>query len=100
MARYRVGDKYLSEEEYQDDIDSKFVFLLFIVGCLVTGFLVNRGLVNPEWHTAIRFIVTVVPALFVGGLLAFFHRLVAKIILTLIIILILIVVVALIASVV
>ena len=74
MARYRIGDRYLSESEYNQEQDGSWIFGLFLVGAIVVGLLVNRYVVNPEWHTAIRFLVTVMPAVIAGGLLAAVHR--------------------------
>lgn len=78
MARYRIGDRYLSESLseslYNQEQDGSWIFGLFLVGAIVVGLLVNRYVVNPEWHTAIRFLVTVVPAVIAGGLLAAVHR--------------------------
>ena len=69
MARYRIGDRYLSESEYNQEQDGSWIFGLFLVGAIVVGLLVNRYVVNPEWHTAIRFLVTVVPAVIAGAFL-------------------------------
>lgn len=69
MARYRIGDRYLSQEEYDAEMDWKWVCGLFLVGSVLTGWLVHTYLVSPDWHKAIRFIVTTVPALAVGVLL-------------------------------
>lgn len=66
MARYRVGDKFLSQEEYDKDMDFKWACGLFLIGSILTGCLVHNYLVSPSWHQAIRFIVTAVPAFAVG----------------------------------
>ena len=39
MARHRVGDKYLSDEEYKQHQDESWAFLLFFAGLLVFGVL-------------------------------------------------------------
>ncbi|ELI6424719.1 hypothetical protein RRM51_004195 [Aeromonas veronii] len=74
MARYRIGDRYLSESEYNEEQDGNWIFGLFIVGAIAVGILINRYVVDPDWHTAIRFLVTVVPAVLAGGVLAAIHR--------------------------
>lgn len=66
MARYRLGNRYLSQQEYDAEIDWKWVWGLFLFGSVLTGWLVHAYLVNPDWHKAIRFIVTTVPAMAVG----------------------------------
>ena len=74
MARYRIGDRYLSESEYNEEQDGNWIFGLFMVGAIAVGILINRYVVEPDWHTAIRFLVTVVPAVLAGGVLAAIHR--------------------------
>lgn len=74
MARYRIGDRYLSESEYNEEQDGNWIFGLFMVGAIAVGILINRYVVDPDWHTAIRFLVTVVPAVLAGGVLAAIHR--------------------------
>lgn len=74
MARYRIGDRYLSESEYNEEQDGNWIFGLFIVGAIAVGILINRYVVDPDWHTAIRFLVTVVPAVLAGVVLAAIHR--------------------------
>jgi len=57
------------EPQYDAEIDWKWVCGLFLVGTIVTGWLVHTYLVNPDWHKAIRFIVTTVPAVAIGVVL-------------------------------
>jgi len=69
MARYRVGNRFLSQEEFDAENDWKWVCGLFLVGAVVTGILVNHLLVDPAWHQAIRFCITTIPAVIVGVIL-------------------------------
>ena len=69
MARYRIGNRYLSQDEYDAEMDWKWVCGLFLAGAVLTGWLVHIHLVSPDWPKAIRFIVTTVPALAAGVLL-------------------------------
>lgn len=69
MARYRVGNRYLSQEEYDAETDWKWVCALFLVGSVLTGYLVNHYLVNPAWHQAVRFFITITPAVAAGIIL-------------------------------
>lgn len=69
MARYRIGNKYLSQDEYDAEMDWKWMCGFFLAGAVITGWLVHTYLVNPHWHQAIRFFVTTVPAVLVGWLL-------------------------------
>ncbi len=45
MARYRVGNKYLSEQEYEDHIDGNWGFWLFIIG-LICGFSLAHNVIS------------------------------------------------------
>ena len=69
MARYRTGNRYLSQDEYDAEMDWKWMCGFFLAGALITGWLVHTYLVNPHWHQAIRFFVTTVPAVAIGWLL-------------------------------
>lgn len=84
MARYRVGNKYLSQKEYDDDLDNKWVAGLFLVGAFTTGYLLHSYVVNPTWHVIFRFTITVFPSFAVGCLLVKFRRFI-RLIITLII---------------
>ncbi|NUU68868.1 hypothetical protein HQN64_22605 [Enterobacteriaceae bacterium BIT-l23] len=80
MARYRVGNRFLSQEEYDAEQDGKWMPGLFLVGALGSGFLLHTYVVNPAWHAAICFIVTVFPAVVIGCLLARFRRIIIMLI--------------------
>lgn len=74
MARYRVGNKYLSQEEYDAEQDWKWGVGLFLFGAFATGYLFHTYVVNLLWNDIIRFIITVVPSIGVGYLLVRFRR--------------------------
>jgi hypothetical protein len=69
MARYRIGNRFLSQEEYDAEMDWRWVCGLFLIGAIGTGILVHSYFVNPEWHKLIRFLVTVIPSIAIGFLL-------------------------------
>lgn len=69
MARYRIGNRYLSQVEYDTEMEWKLVCGFFLAGAVITGWLVHTYLVNPHWHQAIRFFVTTIPAVLAGWLL-------------------------------
>jgi hypothetical protein len=56
MARYRVGNRYLSEREYAEDQNGKAGLLVVIVAGTVLMFC-GYGLADPEWPKAARFVV-------------------------------------------
>lgn len=98
MARYRVGNKYLSQEEFDEEQDWKWGFGLFIFGAFLTGFLFHTFVVNPVWHDIIRFIVTVAPSIAVGCLLVRFRKLIRMIIGLIIILIVIAVVISILMS--
>lgn len=74
MARYRVGNKYLSQKEYDDDLDNKWVAGLFLIGAFTTGYLLHSYVISPTWNVIFRFTITVLPSFAVGCLLVKFRR--------------------------
>ena len=69
MARYRVGNKYLSEEEYAEHQDGNWIAALFLIGAVISGVLAHRGLSGfapPKW---LLFTVICVAGVLGGGLL-------------------------------
>lgn len=48
MAHYRVGDRILSQEEYEEDGVHKWALLLFIIGALLAGSAMNSFL-SEDW---------------------------------------------------
>ena len=69
MARYRKGNKYLSEEEYRKHVDGNWAFGLFLLGAIATGYLVNESLNGFDFPKLLRFIVVIVSGV-VGGFVA------------------------------
>lgn len=74
MARYRIGNRFLSQEEYDSEMDWRWVCGLFLIGAIGTGMLVHAYVVSPEWHKVIRFLVTVIPSIAIGVLLVRLRR--------------------------
>ncbi|HFS8459651.1 hypothetical protein GWZ74_04705 [Vibrio cholerae] len=66
MARYRVGDKYLSENEYKEHVSSNWEFGLFIIGAVITGIVMNKWLVELGLIKEIRFALVIVTAIISG----------------------------------
>lgn len=79
MARYRIGDKFLSEEEYNEEIDFKWQFFLFIGGAFFGGVLANELLEMIESPKIIRFLCSIVSGFFVGYVLAKFVKIIQAI---------------------
>jgi hypothetical protein len=73
MAHYRVGDRILSQEEYEEDGVHKWALLLFIIGALLAGSAMNSFL-SEDWSKYIRFPVVILTGGFAGAVVAYFAR--------------------------
>lgn len=79
MARYRIGNRYLSQSEYDSEMGLKWGCILFIAGAIFTGMLIHFYLIDPEWHKAIRFFVIVIPSVLVGTIFVLLRNIIAMI---------------------
>ncbi|HDM8037872.1 TPA: hypothetical protein P0E05_000925 [Vibrio fluvialis] len=70
MARYRVGDKYLSENEYEEHVSSNWKLGLFIIGAVITGIVMNKWLIEFSLIKEVRFGLVIVTALISGYLIS------------------------------
>ncbi|MEF2509789.1 hypothetical protein V4D06_17840 [Vibrio mimicus] len=66
MARHRVGDKYLSENEYEEHVSSNWKSELFIIGAVSTGIVMNKWLMEFGLIKEVRFGLVIVTALISG----------------------------------
>lgn len=80
MARYRVGNRYLSESEYEEEVTWGWIFWIFIISALITGGLIYKYIADPAWNKYIRFTIIVLPSLIAGTGFAFFHNMIRIII--------------------
>lgn len=74
MARYRKGDRYLSEEEYREEQKNNWIMGLFLIGAGVSGFFVYTkmsGMDLPKW---IKFVSVITAAVVGGGVLGALYR--------------------------
>jgi len=80
MARYRVGNAYLSEEEYaehQKRNDNPFVFGFFVIVFLVMSDQSNvylKAHYTSSFSPEIRVALSLVPGLFTGIIMFIFRR--------------------------
>lgn len=80
MARYRVGNSYLSEEEYEDHLSQEWKQKIFWVSALIVGFVCYFLTSNMEWPKYIRFGLIIISAFGSGYLLAKFSEIVRVVI--------------------
>lgn len=73
MAYYKVGDRILSPEEYEEDGVHKWALALFIIGALLAGSAVNSFLPD-DWPKYIRFPAVILAGGFAGAIVAYFAR--------------------------
>ncbi len=74
MARYRVGNKYLSEEEYAKHRNEGWAGALFLVGAIIAGYLAHQGFSGfspPKW---LLFTAVCTAGAIGGGVLAALHK--------------------------
>ena len=70
MAHYKVGKRYLDDEEYDAHVIEIWGVSLFLIGAFVTGCMMN-DIVPEAWDKILRFAAVVTPAVAVGGILGF-----------------------------
>lgn len=71
--RYRVGNRFLSEEEYQQEVASQWAGFLFLGGCIAMGMLLHNAMPD-SWPKFIRFMVIIIGGGAAGFVLAHFAR--------------------------
>ena len=74
MARYRKGNRFLSEEEYRKEVNDYWVVGLFLIGAIISGYFVNKGLADfdiPKW---LKFTVVILISLIGGGILGKLYK--------------------------
>ncbi|WP_405470251.1 hypothetical protein ACGTI2_05185 [Morganella morganii] len=79
MARYRIGNRFLSQSEYDSEMGFKWGCILFVAGAIFTGMLIHFYLIDPEWHKAIRFFIITVPSILVGTVFVLLRNIIAMI---------------------
>jgi hypothetical protein len=77
VARYRIGNKFLSQSEYDSEMDYRWGFILFIIGSIASGILIHFYIINPEWHKAIRFSAIVIPSIAIGVIFVLIRKIIA-----------------------
>jgi hypothetical protein len=55
MARYRLGNSYLSEDEYEKALDGRFGCLAAFAVALAVGLGMSNLVVDPGWPKLMRF---------------------------------------------
>ncbi|HCG8223014.1 TPA: hypothetical protein NJ595_004601 [Vibrio parahaemolyticus] len=70
MARYRVGDKYLSEGEYEQHVSENWKIGLFIVGAIFFGMVTAALLKDFEISKELRFVAIISASVVSGYLMA------------------------------
>lgn len=71
MAQYRVGNRFLDEDEYEGEIIMIWGFWLFVIGAVGAGMYIH-SMLSAEWSKEWRFAGVVAGSVFSGGILAYF----------------------------
>lgn len=73
MAHYKVGDRILSQEEYEEDNIHKWGLVLFVIVALFAGSAMN-SILPDEWPKYVRFPVVILVGGVAGTIAAYFVR--------------------------
>lgn len=79
MARYRVGDCYLSDAEYAQHQLEQWIIIIFVAGA-VTGGGIMFHLTESGWPKWVRLVLIVISSLGLGALAVRFNALIAEIV--------------------
>lgn len=71
MPQYRVGQRYLDEEEYAVHTFEMWSFYLFIIGAFAAGYLALQH-VPSDWPKELRYISVISSGLIAGSLMGYF----------------------------
>lgn len=80
MARYRVGECYLSEQEYNQHINECVAGVIMLAGALLGGFLAYY-FCNPEWPKLARFGLIISSSIYFGYKALQYHTVIQGLIL-------------------
>lgn len=73
MAQYKVGERILSQEEYNEDKIQKWGLSLFIIGAVLCGVAVHAS-IPADWSKIIKFALIIVSGMAGGSVLAYFAK--------------------------
>ena len=71
--RYRIGNRFLSEKEYQEEAVANWAGILFLVGGIGMGVVLHNAMPD-SWPKFIRFIVIVSGGGIIGFASAYFAK--------------------------
>jgi len=70
MARYRIGNAYLSEEEYNDHCEQSWKEKIFFISAVISALICFVATKDLDWPKYIRFPFILISAMGIGYLLA------------------------------
>jgi len=76
LARHRVGDSYLSDEEYAEHLDWWVRAVFFLLGAVPATIAVYWGAQYLEFPKAIQFMLIVVTPMMAGCALAYLRNII------------------------
>jgi hypothetical protein len=65
MAQYKVGNKYLNEDEYEMHAFGVWSFWLFVCGAFIVGFIIQHY-VPDDWSKILRYAVVIGTGILAG----------------------------------
>lgn len=79
MALYKVGNRYLSEEEYREYCESNWILGLFVAGTVISFLALNLWL-PEEWPKYLRFVVVTALSVLSGCILGAFALYICRVV--------------------
>lgn len=76
MARHRVGDTYLSDEEFEKHQDGNWAFALFFVGFFLACTISYALSMDLMWSKEVRFSAVMVSGIITGSALSYFRQII------------------------
>ena len=84
MARYRVGNKYLSEEEYKEETEKDSIGLVFFLSLIVFGIFAYQTNMYLKLHymkdfsAEVRVALAILPGLASTIIMLVFHKVIFR----------------------
>lgn len=79
MARHKVGDSYLSDEELRQHYYENWLLMVTLTGAVVSG-VATYYLLDPAWEKWLRFTIVIVSSVVGGGIFAYFNQLLLRLV--------------------
>jgi hypothetical protein len=73
MPRTRSNHRAFPQQEPEGDVDYLWLVCLFLLGGLLTAFIIHMYFINLNWHAAARFFIVAIPSMIMGSVFVLLH---------------------------